>query len=202
LYRYCCPILNFCSCYGNERGMMEDMFDTWASFMSTTKYRFIAAKSSVSQTCIPHVEYAHRMDIRVSIPLPTSFIDKLPEGFVLDQFQHVKVAFFNLGVNHEASLSASMGDVSLEERINRNAVSQISSYISATQASDGMENPTIHSHFEELDKTVAASASRKNMQIFNKAMALTHALGGIVCMACMVNVILVSTYRLNLAPHR
>lgn len=40
---------SFLSCFGDEKGMMEDMFDMWASFSSQVQFKFIPASSSVSQ---------------------------------------------------------------------------------------------------------------------------------------------------------
>lgn len=40
-----------------------------------------------------------------------------------------KIIFFNLGINHEASLASSIGDTSLEEKLNGNAVRQFEEYL-------------------------------------------------------------------------
>lgn len=39
---------SFLSCFGDEKGMMEDMFDMWTSFCSQVRFKFIPSGSSVN----------------------------------------------------------------------------------------------------------------------------------------------------------
>lgn len=49
---------------------------------------------------------------------------KLKEG----AYFFVRTIFWNLGINHEATFAASLGDISVEEGINRAALAHMDSY--------------------------------------------------------------------------
>lgn len=38
---------SFLSCYGDERGMIEDMFEIWSNFYNYVQFRFIPSTSAV-----------------------------------------------------------------------------------------------------------------------------------------------------------
>ncbi|KAI1729322.1 type I inositol 3,4-bisphosphate 4-phosphatase [Ditylenchus destructor] len=179
-----CPPLvtyfSFLSCYGDERGIMEDMHDIWTNFSNLVQFRFIEAGSSVSQTCIPQID-GYRTDLKVSIPLQSSLMEKLPMKYAAGEWFRVTVSFWNIGINHEATLAASIGDISLEETINRTGLARIESYALAVPTND---SSVITELLAELQKVVAICPSRKNTTIFPRVMALSNALGGMNVISC------------------
>lgn len=89
--------------------------------------------------------------------------------------------YWNIGVNHEATLAATMGDLSLEESVNRAALSVMSSIV-LTPSEPPNEN--VINLFNELKRTVEESASRKNLAILTKVQAITRALNGSFIISC------------------
>lgn len=58
----------------------------------------------------------------ISIPLPTNLFELLSGSYAEGEWFRVRTIYWNLGVNHEASFAASVGDISLEENVNRAAL--------------------------------------------------------------------------------
>jgi UDP-N-acetylglucosamine 2-epimerase len=63
----------------------------------------------------------------------------------------VRTIYWNIGVNHEATLASTMGDITLEESINRAALSVMSSIVFAN---NDAQSDTILNLFNDLKKTV------------------------------------------------
>ncbi|KAL3116142.1 hypothetical protein niasHT_007442 [Heterodera trifolii] len=61
----------------------------------------------ISQNCFPQIE-GFRAALKVSIPIHPTQIEKLPERMKNEQWFRPKVIFWNIGINHEASLAASI----------------------------------------------------------------------------------------------
>ncbi|KAL7078331.1 hypothetical protein ACQ4LE_002753 [Meloidogyne hapla] len=178
---------SFLSCYGDEQGMIEDAFDMWQMFHDVALFRFIPTNSSVIQTCFPQIE-GFRTNIRISIPLPSEKIVELPEGMSKGEWFCPKIIYWNLGVNHEASLAASsVGDNSLEEMINRNGLKQLDEYISTlllTQSMDLNSVEAINRLICDLRQTVSVNASKKNLSIFKLVMEINRILSGVCILSC------------------
>ncbi|KAI6239101.1 Type I inositol 3,4-bisphosphate 4-phosphatase [Aphelenchoides fujianensis] len=159
----------FLSCYSDERGMIEDMREIWSVFYGR-----------VSKNCIPGVS-GHPTSIDISIPITEEALAKLPKAYAEGEWFRVRTVYWNLGVNHEASLAASVGDISLEESINLAALTVTSNFV---QAAPDVCNETVKNLLDELKKTVEESPSRKNLNIFHKVQALTRALNGTCVVSC------------------
>uniref|UniRef100_A0A915LM39 Uncharacterized protein n=1 Tax=Meloidogyne javanica TaxID=6303 RepID=A0A915LM39_MELJA len=203
---------SFLSCYGDEHGMIEDAFDMWQLFHDVAQFRFIPTNSSVCceicfgqretaeskvsqnlkhiiQTCFPQIE-GFRTNIKISIPLPSEKIVELPKGMSKGEWFCPKIIYWNLGVNHEASLAASSvggGNNSLEEMINRTALKQLDEYISILLLTSSMDLncvEAVNRLIGDLRETVSVNASKKNLTIFKLVMEITRILSGVSILSC------------------
>ncbi|KAL3116125.1 hypothetical protein niasHT_007425 [Heterodera trifolii] len=180
-------LFSFLSCYGDENGMLEDSFESWHQFANAVSFRFVKMSSSISQNCFPQIE-GFRAALKVSIPIHPTQIEKLPERMKNEQWFRPKVIFWNIGINHEASLAASIGDISLEEEINRTALRHtVEHCLTLTSEAEhrSIENAgLIEQLLMELQQTVSSCPSKKNWAIFTQVMALNSASGGVPIICC------------------
>lgn len=79
-------------------------------------------------------------------------MEKLPKAYANGDWFRVKTVYWNIGVNHEATLAATMGDVSLEESVNRAALSVMSNILFTP---DENQSDNLINLFNELKKVVS-----------------------------------------------
>lgn len=91
------------------------------------------------------------MNIEVAIPLTEEALQKLPKAYANGEWFRVRTVYWNIGVNHEATLASTMGDTSLEESVNLTALSLMSSIVYANSET---QNDTVMNLFNDLKKTV------------------------------------------------
>ncbi|KAI3413531.1 hypothetical protein GPALN_011021 [Globodera pallida] len=178
-------MFSFLSCYGDENGMLEDAFEMWHQFSAVVSFRFVKMSSSVLQNCVPQID-GFRTALNVSIPIHPREMERLPKRMANEQWFRPKVTFWNVGINHEASLAASIGDISLEEEVNRNALRQtVEHCLLLNSAEQQIENAgLIEQLLAELQQTVSSCPSKKNWAIFTQVMALNSAVGGVPVISC------------------
>lgn len=108
----------------------------------------------------------------------------LSEGNVF----RVRTCFWNLGINHAATLAQSMGSVALEEEINKVALSEVEKYIREVDEvfSGDVSYPIqqVKDELRDLISTVDECPSRKNVAIFPKVMALMSTLNAARITGC------------------
>uniref|UniRef100_A0A914CBN2 Uncharacterized protein n=1 Tax=Acrobeloides nanus TaxID=290746 RepID=A0A914CBN2_9BILA len=172
-------IFSFLSCHADEKGMLEDMSELWPSFYNRVKFKFVPTASSISRTCVPQIS-GHRNSISVILPLLPATINLLPPKLKEGAYFFVRTIFWNLGINHEATFAASLGDISVEEGINRAALAHMDSYATSYPHF----NTTISEMMSDLRNVVNENPSRKNIAIFPRVMALTNALNGTSVIGC------------------
>ncbi|CAG9538548.1 unnamed protein product [Cercopithifilaria johnstoni] len=173
-------VFSFLSCYGDERGMMEDARECWASLHDRVLFKFLHATSSVASVCVPTVS-GDRSKLIIQVPLPHSVHQNLSEPLRSGCTFSVNTVFWNLGINHEATFSQSIaGDSSLEPSINLAAVKALASYTSTLKD----VSHTAEELVAELTATVEANPTNKNISIFRLVMAANAALHGISVLCC------------------
>ncbi|KAK6101402.1 hypothetical protein QQG55_4480 [Brugia pahangi] len=173
-------VFSFLSCYGDERGMMEDAGECWASLHDRVLFKFLHSTSSVASVCVPTVS-GDRSKLIVQVPLPHSIYQGLSESLRSGSTFSVNAVFWNLGINHEATFSQSIaGDSSLEQSINLAAAKALVSYTSSLKNISHIAEELV----AELTTTVEANPSNKNISIFRLVMAANAALHGIAVLCC------------------
>uniref|UniRef100_A0A183C0F5 PH domain-containing protein n=1 Tax=Globodera pallida TaxID=36090 RepID=A0A183C0F5_GLOPA len=165
--------------------LLEDAFEMWHQFSAVVSFRFVKMSSSVLQNCVPQID-GFRTALNVSIPIHPREMERLPKRMANEQWFRPKVTFWNVGINHEASLAASIGDISLEEEVNRNALRQtVEHCLLLNSAEQQIENAgLIEQLLAELQQTVSSCPSKKNWAIFTQVMALNSAVGGVPVISC------------------
>uniref|UniRef100_A0AC35UDV0 PH domain-containing protein n=1 Tax=Rhabditophanes sp. KR3021 TaxID=114890 RepID=A0AC35UDV0_9BILA len=170
----------FLSCFKDEKGMMEDMKDTMTSLYERVNFRFAKSASSIQKNIIPIIS-GDRGLVVITLTLPETMLSKLPPKIRNGKEFKIATAYWNLGINHEASFTRfSLSDNSLEQDINLSALKQIRAYVDTHPR----KNAHIEALFKELDGTVLLNPSNKNTLIFKCVMALNSALGAGSCFSC------------------
>uniref|UniRef100_A0A0K0CUN5 PX domain-containing protein n=1 Tax=Angiostrongylus cantonensis TaxID=6313 RepID=A0A0K0CUN5_ANGCA len=182
VYRYAGDLLltvaSFLSVYGDEKGMAEDAWEAWRQLESRVAFTLIRAPSAVCRTCIPLVS-GERATICVSIPVPHDVYDSLPCELKDRTSFLVHVAYFNIGVNHEATLGQSFGGTALETAINQEGAERVLSYSNRFSVDQNAREAVM-----ELVNVVASEPSRKNLAIFEWAMTACELLRGQAVICC------------------
>ncbi|KHJ93634.1 hypothetical protein OESDEN_06449 [Oesophagostomum dentatum] len=120
-------ISSFLSAYGDEKGMAEDAWEAWRQLEARVVFSLVRAPSQVCRTCVP-LASGPRTHINISIPLPHDVYDSLPSELKSRKSIAVCCTYFNVGVNHEATLGQSFGGVALETAINQEGAERILAY--------------------------------------------------------------------------
>ncbi|XGW15886.1 hypothetical protein V3C99_001382 [Haemonchus contortus] len=171
-------VFSFLSAYGDERGMAEDAWEAWRQLEARVVFTLIRAPSEISRTCIPLVS-GQRNRLNVSLPLPHEIYDALPAEMLAQKSIVVRTAFFNIGVNYEATLGQSFGGVILETGINHEGAEKVLSYSNRYTV-----DPSAREAAMELVNVVASEPSRKNLAIFEWAMLACELLEGHAVICC------------------
>ncbi|KAK5974995.1 hypothetical protein GCK32_002894, partial [Trichostrongylus colubriformis] len=171
-------VFSFLSAYGDEKGMAEDAWEAWRQLEARVVFTLVRAPSQVSRTCIPLVS-GHRTGLNVSIPLPHDVYDGLPPELTARKSIVTRPAFFNVGVNYEATLAQSFGGVILETAINQEGAERVLSYSNRYTV-----EPSARDAAMELVNVVASEPSRKNLAIFEWAMTACELLDGHAVICC------------------
>ncbi|VDM59866.1 unnamed protein product [Angiostrongylus costaricensis] len=171
-------VASFLSVYGDEKGMAEDAWEAWRQLEARVAFTLIRAPSAVCRTCIPLVS-GERATICVSIPVPHDVYDSLPCELKDRASILVHVAYFNIGVNHEATLGQSFGGTALETAINQEGAERVLSYSNRFSVDQNAREAVM-----ELVNVVASEPSRKNLAIFEWAMTACELLRGQAVICC------------------
>ncbi|KAF8357136.1 hypothetical protein PRIPAC_92131 [Pristionchus pacificus] len=152
----------------------------WRSISSRLLIRLVRCPSSVSRTVTPLVA-GSRHCVIVSLPLPQDFFDALPPA-LRDPAHYIRVctSFWSLGVNHEATIGYQFGGVAAETAINQTALSDLQSYASSRSPLSAAAQEAL----AELQVVVRADPSRKNMLLYEWAMAAGTELDGELVVSC------------------
>uniref|UniRef100_A0A0K0E8D4 PH domain-containing protein n=1 Tax=Strongyloides stercoralis TaxID=6248 RepID=A0A0K0E8D4_STRER len=171
----------FLSCYGDEKGMMEDFKDVCNSLNEKVVFKFIPHTSSIQSNVIPIIS-GDRGQIIISLSMPDILMEKLPTNLRNGSLLKPCVIYWNLGINHEASFSGLWfnNQNNYEEYINLSAFQSMSNYLLGFPC----KNERIESLYKKLEYEVKISPSNKNVSLFKTVMSLTTALNGINCLSC------------------
>ncbi|CAB3403490.1 unnamed protein product [Caenorhabditis bovis] len=171
-------VFSFLSAYGDEKGMIEDACEAWKALEQRVRFRLVRAPSAVCRTCIPMIQ-GSRTNMRVSIPLPHEVYDSLPDETKWTNDFSVMPAYFNIGVNHEATFGQSFGGIALETAINQEAAEKLNMFANRNDSSSRSREAVM-----EVVNEVSRESSRKNIAIFEWAMTACDRLGGESVISC------------------
>lgn len=150
--------------------------------MSTLHFLF-----QVSQVCVPQIE-GFDGNLTVSLPLIPSLLTKLGPRLANTEPFCVQTTFWNLGINHEATMAQSMSSIKLEEQINRAGCAAVESYVKLLEETFPNDNTLplqqIHEQLMELQTVVDECPSRKNVAIFTRVMTLMTSMHATCILAC------------------
>lgn len=161
--------------------MIEDAIEAWKCLEQRVRFRLVRAPSAVCRTCIPMVQ-GSRSNLKVAIPLPHEYFDALPDSIKWTSEFGVITAYFNLGVNHEATFGQSFGGVSVESTVNQDAADKLNMFANRNEASQRAREAVM-----EVVNEVSSEPSRKNLAIFEWAMMASEQLGGESVICCKVD---------------
>ncbi|GMR42705.1 hypothetical protein PMAYCL1PPCAC_12900 [Pristionchus mayeri] len=173
-------VWSWISLYGDERGMIEDATEAWRAISSRLLIRLVRSPSSVSRTVTPLIA-GSRHCVIVSLPLPQDVFDALPAA-LRDPAHYIRLctSFWTLGVNHEATIGYQFGGVAAETAINQTALSDLDNYARTRSPLSAAAQEALG----ELQVVVRNEPSRKNMLLYEWAMAAGTELDGELVVSC------------------
>ncbi|OQR70187.1 type I inositol 3, partial [Tropilaelaps mercedesae] len=166
---------SYLSCYGDERGMMEDMLVAVKDLRNVT---FIIEAVNSKLGPGPRVE-GSRVNLRVFLPVPDSVIESA--AFLNTSLNNTKFRlqfgltpiYFNVGINEQATIAEKLGNIDLQERINTGGAELLVGYMRRFQRCQVKENVELQKLAELLDNQLSARRN-KNVDVLHTAMRVCY----------------------------
>ncbi|XP_022695372.1 type I inositol 3,4-bisphosphate 4-phosphatase-like isoform X1 [Varroa jacobsoni] len=176
---------SYLSCYGDERGMMEDMLVAVKDLRNVT---FIIEAFSSKVGPGPRIE-GSRVNLRVVLPVPDSVIESA--AFLNTSLDNTKFRlqfgltpiYFNVGINEQATIAEKLGNIDLQERINTGGAELLVGYMRRFQRCQVKENIELQKLAELLDNQLSTRRN-KNVDVLHTAMRMCRLMHGLRMTSC------------------